>query len=128
MHPKLSVWSDYGAPSRRQWMSPSRRGPGASIGPKILLAAVVVVTGVIGISGIYPQIIDMERVPDAGSPLPVMSSIPMREREGSALSPLLRRRPMSGIPRCCARPLAGHTAAPAKPAMNSRRRIFGPSR
>jgi hypothetical protein len=73
MRPKFSVWSDYGAPAQRQWMSASRRGPGASIGPKILLAAVVVVAGVIGISGIYPQVIDAEWVPDTGTRLPVMS-------------------------------------------------------
>ena len=73
MRPNFSVWSDYGAPAQRQWMSASRRGSGSSIGPKILLAAVVVVAGVIGISGIYPQLIGTEQVPDAGSPLPVMS-------------------------------------------------------
>jgi hypothetical protein len=54
-------------------MSASRRGSGNSIGPKILLAAVVVVAGVIGISGIYPQVIDSEWVPDTGTRLPVMS-------------------------------------------------------
>src|SRR6202163_1325997 len=58
MRPKFSMWSDYGAPAQRQWMSASRRGNGSSVGPKILLAAVVVVAGVIGISGIYPQVID----------------------------------------------------------------------
>jgi hypothetical protein len=39
-----------------------RRSSRSSIGPKILVAAVVVVAGVIGISGIYPQIIDSEWV------------------------------------------------------------------
>ena len=39
-----------------------RRSTRSSIGPKILVAAVVVVAGVIGISGIYPQIIDSEWV------------------------------------------------------------------
>src|SRR6516225_7993381 len=73
MRPNFSVWSDYGAPAQRQWMSASRRGSGNSIGPKILLAAVVVVAGVIGISGIYPQVIDSEWVPDTGTRLPVMS-------------------------------------------------------
>jgi hypothetical protein len=38
-----------------------------------LLAAVVVVAGVIGISGIYPQVIDAEWVPDGATRLPVMS-------------------------------------------------------
>jgi hypothetical protein len=73
MRPKFSMWSDYGAPAQRQWMSASRRGAGSSVGPKILLAAVVVVAGVIGISGIYPQVIDAEWVQDAGTHLPIMS-------------------------------------------------------
>jgi hypothetical protein len=38
-----------------------------------LLAAVVVVAGVIGISGIYPRVIDAEWVPDTATRLPVMS-------------------------------------------------------
>jgi hypothetical protein len=58
MRPKISMWSDYGAPAQKHWRSPYRRNAQSSIGPKILLAAVVVVAGVIGISGIYPQIID----------------------------------------------------------------------
>jgi hypothetical protein len=65
MRPKLAMWSDYGAPAQKHWMSPSKRGPRRSIGPKILLAAVFVVAGVIGISGIYPQVIDAEWVQDA---------------------------------------------------------------
>jgi hypothetical protein len=73
MRPKFSMWSDYGAPAQRQWISASRRGNGSSVGPKILLAAVVVVAGVIGISGIYPQVIDAEWVQDAGTHLPIMS-------------------------------------------------------
>jgi hypothetical protein len=71
MRPRFSLWSDYGAPGQRQWKSPSKRG--ASIGPKILLAAVVVVAGFIGISGIFPQVIDARWTPDAVTPLPVMS-------------------------------------------------------
>jgi hypothetical protein len=58
------MWSDYGAPAQKHWRSPYRRNTQSSIGPKILLAAVVVVAGVIGISGIYPQIIDSEWVQD----------------------------------------------------------------
>jgi hypothetical protein len=73
MRPKFSMWSDYGAPAQRQWMSASKRGTGSSVGPKILLAAVVVVAGVIGISGIYPQVIDAEWVQDTGTHLPIMS-------------------------------------------------------
>jgi hypothetical protein len=41
--------------------------------PKILLAAVVVVAGVIGISGIYPQVIDAEWTQDSGTHLPKIS-------------------------------------------------------
>jgi hypothetical protein len=74
MRPKLAMWSDYGAPAQKHWMSPSKRGPQRSIGPKILLAAVFVVAGVIGISGIYPQVIDAEWVQDAtGTHLPKMT-------------------------------------------------------
>ena len=62
MRPKIAMWSDYGAPRHRHWRTPSRRSPRSSIGPKILVAAVVVVAGVIGISGIYPQVIDSEWV------------------------------------------------------------------
>jgi hypothetical protein len=62
MRPKIAMWSDYGAPRHKHWRTPSRRSTRSSIGPKILVAAVVVVAGVIGISGIYPQIIDSEWV------------------------------------------------------------------
>jgi hypothetical protein len=51
-------------------MSTFKRGAGGSIGPKILLAAVVVVAGAIGISGIYPQAIDAEWTQDSGTHLP----------------------------------------------------------
>ena len=71
MRARLSLWSDYGAPAHRQWKSPSKRG--ASIGPKILLAAVVIVAGFIGISGIFPQVMDARWTPDAVARLPVMS-------------------------------------------------------
>jgi hypothetical protein len=70
MRPRFSLWSDHGAPAQRQWKSPSKRG--VSIGPKILLAAIVVVAGFIGIGGIFPQVID-RWIPDAGPGLPVMS-------------------------------------------------------
>jgi hypothetical protein len=73
MRPNFTMWSDYGAPAQRQWMSTSKRGAGSSIGPKILLAAVVVVAGVIGISGIYPQVIDAEWMQDNGTHLPILS-------------------------------------------------------
>jgi hypothetical protein len=62
MRPKIAMWSDYGAPRHKHWRTPSRRRSRSSIGPKVLVAVVVVVAGVIGISGIYPQIIDSEWV------------------------------------------------------------------
>ena len=71
MRPRFSLWSDNGAPAHRQWRSSSKRG--ASIGPKILLAAVVIVAGFIGISGIFPQVMDARWTPDAVARLPVMS-------------------------------------------------------
>jgi hypothetical protein len=61
MRPKLAMWSEYGAP---HWTSASRRGTRTSIGPKILLAAVLIVAAVIGVSGIHPQVIDPEWVQD----------------------------------------------------------------
>jgi hypothetical protein len=85
MRPKFSVWSDYGAPAQKGWMSASKRGTRTSIGPMILLAAVVVVAGVIGISGIYPQIIDAEWVQSTSTHLPEISlsnSRATRKRSG----------------------------------------------
>jgi hypothetical protein len=59
----------------RIWVSTSKRGAGSSIGPAILFAAVVVVAGVIGISGIYPQVIDAEWTQDSGTHLPIMPAL-----------------------------------------------------
>jgi hypothetical protein len=59
VRPKIAVWSDYGSPTKR-WRSPYRRRTRPSIGLRVLLAAVVLVASVIGISGIYPQIIDSQ--------------------------------------------------------------------
>jgi hypothetical protein len=78
MRPKFSVWSDYGAPAQKPWMSAPKRGTRTSIGPLILLAAVVVVAGVIGIGGIYPQIIDAEWVQGTSTRLPKMSLSSLR--------------------------------------------------
>ena len=71
MRPRISLWSDNGAPAQRQWKSSSKRG--VSIGPKILLAAAVIVAGFIGIGGIFPQLIESSWTPDAVARLPVMS-------------------------------------------------------
>jgi hypothetical protein len=78
MRPKAAMWSEYGAP---HWTSASRRGSKTSIGPKILLAAVLIVAAVIGVSGIHPQVIDAEWVQDsedthASSNLPKMTPPP----------------------------------------------------
>jgi hypothetical protein len=83
MRSKFSVWSDYRAPAQKHWISASKRGTRTSIGPKILLAAVVVVAGVVGISGIYPQVIDPEWVQHSPTHLPKMSlSTPSIKRSG----------------------------------------------
>lgn len=61
----MSMWSDYGAPVQRRWWKSPRRSTRSSTGLKILLAAGVVVAGVIDISGVYPQVIDAEWVQGA---------------------------------------------------------------
>ena len=74
MRPIFSIWPDYGASAQKHWMSAANRRASASIGPKILLAAVVVVAAVIGISGIYPKVIDEAWVENAaGTDPPKMS-------------------------------------------------------
>jgi hypothetical protein len=60
MRPKIAMWSDYGFPTRKRWRSRYRRRIRSSIGLRILLVAVACVAGVIGITGVYPQIIDSE--------------------------------------------------------------------
>jgi hypothetical protein len=70
MRSKIFMWSDYGAPTQKRWRSPSRRGARSSIGPKILVVAGGVVAGIIGITGIYPQIIDADWVQSAGADSP----------------------------------------------------------
>ena len=92
MRPKFSLWSDYGAPAHKHWMSAPKKGTRTSIGPMILLAAVMVVAGVIGISGIYPQIIDAEWVQDTGTHPPKMSlSSPHATRKRSGIVASARR-------------------------------------
>jgi hypothetical protein len=60
VRPKIAMWSDYGSPTKKRWRSRYRRGTRSWTGLKILLVAAVCVAGVIGISGIYPQIIDSQ--------------------------------------------------------------------
>jgi hypothetical protein len=67
MRPKIAMWSDYRSPAQKRWRSPYRRSTRSSTSPKILVAAVVVVAGVIGLSGIYPQIIDSEWVQETST-------------------------------------------------------------
>ena len=62
MRPKPAMWWDYKSPAH--WTSASKRGTRTSIGPKILLVAVLFVAGVIGISGIDPQVVDAEWMQD----------------------------------------------------------------
>jgi hypothetical protein len=60
------MWSDHAAPvQRRWWKTRSRRSTRSSTGLKILLAAGTVVAGVIGVSGVYPHVIDAEWVQGA---------------------------------------------------------------
>jgi hypothetical protein len=58
MRPKIAMWSDYGAPRHKHWRTPSRRSKRSSIGPNILVAAVVVAAAI----AVYPHIVDSEWV------------------------------------------------------------------
>jgi hypothetical protein len=95
MRPKIATWSVYGAPRHKHWRSPARRSS-RSIGPKILVAAVVVVAGVIGLNGIYPQLIDSEWLQERSSrsqPAAHTETAPAPRRSGIAAEiPLPPRR------------------------------------
>jgi hypothetical protein len=97
MRPKFSVWSDCRAPAQKHWMLASKRGTRSSTGPKVLLAAVVAVAGVIGISGIDPQVIDAGWVQDSPTHLPKISlSTATTKRSGIvAAIPLPPRRALT---------------------------------
>jgi hypothetical protein len=60
MRPKIAMWSDYGFPTQKRWRSRCRRGTRSSTGLGVLLVAGACVAGMIGISGVYPRIIDAE--------------------------------------------------------------------
>jgi hypothetical protein len=60
MRPKFAMWSDYGFPTQKRWRSRYRRSTRSSTGLRIVLVAVACIAGVIGLSGVYPQIIDSE--------------------------------------------------------------------
>ncbi len=97
MRPKFSVWPNYLGPAQKHWMSGSKRGTRSSIGPKISLVAVVVVAGLIGISGIDPQVIEAGWMQDSPAHLPKMSlSIPATKQSGIvAAIPLPPRRALT---------------------------------
>jgi hypothetical protein len=76
-------------------VSTSKRGAGSSIGPTILLVAVAVVAGVVGLSGIYPQVIDAEWMQDSGTHLPKISLLTASttmKASATATAPPLRAR------------------------------------
>jgi hypothetical protein len=85
LRPKIAMWSDYRSPTLTRWKSPYRRNARPSTGPKILFAAVVLVAGVIGVSGIYPYIIDAEWVRNAGphAKRPAVAEATTRRGSGS---------------------------------------------
>jgi hypothetical protein len=61
MRPKFAMWSEYGGPTRKRWRSlRNGRRTQSSTRFRTLLLAVACVAGGIGISGVYPQIIDSE--------------------------------------------------------------------
>jgi hypothetical protein len=97
VRPKFCVWSDCRAPAQKQWMFASKRDTRSSIGPKVLLAAVVAVAGVIGIRGIDPQVIDAGWVQDSPAHLPKISlSTATTKRSGIvAAIPLPPRRALT---------------------------------
>jgi hypothetical protein len=60
MRPKIAMWSEYGCPTRKRWRSRHRRRTQSPTSPRTLLLAVACIAGGIGISRVYPQIIDPE--------------------------------------------------------------------
>jgi hypothetical protein len=60
MRPKFAMWSEYGGPTRKRWRSRYGRRTQSSTRFRTLLLAVACFVGGIGISGVYPQIIDSE--------------------------------------------------------------------
>jgi hypothetical protein len=90
----ISMWSDHGAPPQgRWWKTRSRRRPRSSTGLKILLAAGGVVAGVIGVSGVYPQVIDAGWTQGAGT---YASRVPAPDAKTTTLDAKLTTR--SDIP------------------------------
>jgi hypothetical protein len=67
MRPKIAMWSDYRSPPQTRWRSRYRRSTRSSIALKILLVAFTSIVAVVGISGIYSEIVDSEWVQNAAS-------------------------------------------------------------
>jgi hypothetical protein len=96
----------YGVP---RWKSGSRRPTRTSIGAKILLVAISLVATVIGIGGIYPQVIDPQWMQDAvGTHLPKTTP----PTTGTNRSGIVAA--MAGPPRGAANTGQASVSAPAK--------------
>jgi hypothetical protein len=55
MRPLFSLWSDYGTPARRHYVSAASRGNLLSLVRKIFLIAIIVTAAVIGVRELYGQ-------------------------------------------------------------------------
>jgi hypothetical protein len=55
MRPLFSLWSDYGTPARRHYVSAASRGNLLSLVRKIFLIAIIVAAAVIGVRELYGQ-------------------------------------------------------------------------
>jgi hypothetical protein len=85
MRPKIAMWSDYRSPPQRRWRSRYRRGTRSSVALKVLLVAFTAVIAVVGISGIYQQIIDSEWVQNAVTRAKRTAVAEVATRRGSGL-------------------------------------------
>jgi hypothetical protein len=115
MRPNVTLWSDYRSPKQTHWRAPYRRRTRSSIGPKIPLVAVAFVAGVVGISGIYPQIIDSEWVQNAGIHAKRTAGEATKTR-GSGLVTAIPLSPRPAVTTGEAATPAPHAAPPAAPA------------
>ena len=104
MRSKIFMWSDYGAPTQKRWRSPSRRRTRSSIGPKILVVAGGVVAGIIGITGIYPQIIDADWVQGAGADSPHSKNVAISDATTTRRSGIVAAIPLPPLQAECKTP------------------------
>jgi hypothetical protein len=118
MRPNITLWSDYRSPKQTHWRSPYRRRTRSSIGPKILLVAVAFVAVIVGISGIYPQIIDSEWVQNAGIHAKRTAGEPTKTRRSGLVTaiPLSPRPTVTTGEAAASAPPAAPPAAPARAA------------